>query len=795
MFSSLFLPSARIRPRTTLPLIASAIVLAAACQSHDTDSSEREAQTREANAEVPEQPTFHRDVAPILNEHCVSCHRPNAFAPFALVSHDDAQRRAKLIATVTRERRMPPWLPSASDGSVPVFRGARHLSSRDLEVLDRWATTGGLPGDPADAPPTPEYSTGWQLGEPDLILTMEEFTLAAEGGDEIRNFVLPRAPLEGRYVSAIEFLPQNPRVIHHANVLADTTGQARLLDQRDPDPGYRGMVAAIAPGGHFMGWTAGRTARPFEEGTAWQVEAGTDLVVQLHLFPSGRTEEVQPSVGLWFTDDPPERQPASVHLGTTAIDLAAGEEAYELTDSWTLPFDVQAVAIYPHQHYLGRAVKVTATAPEGTPEPTVRTLLEITDWSFDWQDEYAWTESVTLRAGTRLEARFVWDNSASNPQNPHDPPQAVRWGPGSLDEMGDVWIEVLPLDSRDLVPLRAAIWRRDLELSLAAFEIARVKRPGDWLPHARSAQVLLSLERFEDALAPLHQALARGPDDPWHLHYNLGLALSGSGRYEEATLAFRQATRGQPSYAPAWGNLANCQLQLGALDEAAQFWQRALELDPKDPTHRTNLAVLEAKRGHEQRAEALYLEVLAEHPRSSRAHGNLATLLAKRGDLGRATAHLEEALTIDPTYVEAHKNLATIAVGRGDLPGAIARLEKAIEIAPHDDGALALLGLAYSQSGDLGRARTTLVRGLEVAPRNGGLHWTLADVLALEQRHGEAVEHYRAASELLEPNPDLAWSTAQALTRAGRNREALAAVGRAAALGHPEAERLLAGTQ
>src|SRR5436190_6970035 len=301
------------------------------------------------------QVTFSKDVAPILYEHCASCHRPGEIAPFSLLTYEDARPQARALARVTRERTMPPWKPEPGFGD---FAGARRLSDQQIETIQHWVDEGAVQGDPSLLPPAPHFTDGWRLGEPDLIVTVRDpYTLAAGGPDVLRNLVI-RIPTESvKYVRGIEFRPGNSRVVHHANLRIDPTPASRMLDDADPGPGFNGLLSAgNFPEGHFLGWTPGQLPPLASDGMSWRLEPNSDLVVQLHMHPDGAPEVVQPSVGFFFTDTPPVRTPLMLRLGRQDIDIAAGISRYDVTDSYRLPVDVDVFAIQPHAHYRAREI-------------------------------------------------------------------------------------------------------------------------------------------------------------------------------------------------------------------------------------------------------------------------------------------------------------------------------------------------------------------------------------------------------------------------------------------------------
>ena len=256
-------------------------------------------------------PTFSKDVAPIVFKNCAMCHRPGELAPFNLLTYDDVKQHARQIATVTKSRFMPPWKPEPSESGM-AFQGERRLTEAEIQTLQRWVDAGTPEGDRRDLPPAPAFPSTWHLGEPDLVVTMPEpFDVPADGKDVFRNIVLKVPTTALRYVQAIEFRPGNPRVLHHARVLVDETDASRWRDAQDPGPGFGGMEAPEAhfPDGHFLGWAPGKLAA--KEALPWPLAPGTDLVIQMHLRPTGKPERLQASVGLYFSDKPPAASPVT----------------------------------------------------------------------------------------------------------------------------------------------------------------------------------------------------------------------------------------------------------------------------------------------------------------------------------------------------------------------------------------------------------------------------------------------------------------------------------------------------
>ena len=250
--------------------------------------------------------TFNRDIAPLLFAHCSGCHRPGQSGPFSLLTYADGRKRAKQLSEVTARRYMPPWLPEGDPGE---FLGDRRLSAAQIHLFQDWLESGMPEGTAADLPAPPQWPGGWQLGPPDLIVKMpRKYTLAAQGQDVYRNFVIP-IPLTGpRHVRAVEFRPDNRRIVHHAFVEVDYGKSARSLEGLDGQPGFGGMslpAGVRIPNGYFLTWQPGKLPSAEPPGFGWTLQPGQDIVLQTHLRPSGKPEELQAEIGLYFTDIAP----------------------------------------------------------------------------------------------------------------------------------------------------------------------------------------------------------------------------------------------------------------------------------------------------------------------------------------------------------------------------------------------------------------------------------------------------------------------------------------------------------
>ena len=584
--------------------------------------------------------TFNRDIAPLFFAHCATCHRPGTAAPFSLLTYRDARPWARAIRQATSSRSMPPWKPEPGYGGP--FLGDRRLSDAQIDLIARWVDAGAPAGDPADLPPLPQGLSGWRLGEPDLVIEMPEpFVLRADGDDVFRKFVIPIPITETRFVEGLEFQPavrgagsdwaSNPRVIHHANMRLDPTPASRTLDARDPEPGFDDVTPFDAqfPFGHLLGWTPGQDRPLVAEGMAWRLDAGTDMLLELHLMPSGQPEVVQSRIGFYFTDEPPTKIPFTIRLGKQDLDIPPGAADYRSRDRYVLPVDVVVHGIHPHAHYLAREVRARATLPDGTS----RWLLYIRDWDASWQDYYFYAEPFRLPRGTELEMEFRFDNSAGNRRNPHFPPRRVTWGPRSSNTMGDLSIQVLAHSAANREILAGDRRPREMAEDIVGFEMVLEADPDQVTVHDDVARLYLLFGRAEEALAHFRESARLEPESP-AAQYNVGTTLLQLGDLDEAVAFFERALRLDPEYAPVHNNLGAALRSQGRLEEAIRRFRQAVRARPDDEDALYNLASTLTLRGEFTEATALYRQVLALLPESPEPFAELAWILATEPDPG-----------------------------------------------------------------------------------------------------------------------------------------------------------------
>jgi tetratricopeptide (TPR) repeat protein/mono/diheme cytochrome c family protein len=608
---------------------------------------------RSASSEVAH-PTFTKDIAPILFANCASCHRPGGVAPFSLLTFADASKHADEIATQTRMRHMPPWQPEP--GAFPI-EGARRLSQSQIDTIQRWVSDGAPQGNPSDLPKAPVFAEGWELGRPDVVLTVPRAYTVKPGTEDVYRNLVFRSPLQtGVFVRAVEFKTAGAP-IHHAVIRVDRTPASRRRDGADGEPGFDGMAfhSVQDPDGQFVGWAPGRGPILSPPGMPWRLDRGADLVVEMHLLPGKTPVTLQPEIALFLTATPPARTPITVRMASKTIDIPAGKRDYVVTDTYELPVPADLLSVYPHAHYLGAEMLVTAEIPgRGT-----STLLHIRDWSFHWQQDYRYVTPIQLPRGTRLTMKYTFDNSADNEDNPSDPPVRVRAGPKSTDEMAELGLQLLTLSKQDADRIAGEFEERDRRANIALAE-SRVREEPDVAEYrAVLGGSYVEAGRFADAIPHLQAALridasslAAAPA------YNyLGAALLEQNRPQEALAAFRRAAAIDRRDERLPFNVGNVLAMLRRPAEAAAAYERALAINPDFLDAHVNYAVLLSSHGRAREALAHYARAVEIQPDSAIIHANYGGALAAAGRFHDALRHTRRALELQPGYPPAVDNL------------------------------------------------------------------------------------------------------------------------------------------
>jgi Flp pilus assembly protein TadD/mono/diheme cytochrome c family protein len=657
--------------------------------------------------------TFTRQIAPIVYKNCVTCHHPGGAGPFSLLTYEDVARRGKLIQTVTQSRYMPPWLPEPGFGD---FAESRRLPDADVALIKTWVESGMPQGDLVDLPKAPVFSGEWQLGPPDLILKADSpLLIPASGTDLFHNFILPVPISETKYIRAIEIKPGTPQVVHHANVLIDRTASLRRAHPKDWKRGVDGMEITVPsgdsfdPDSHFLFWKPDTPALVEPAGMPWRLDAGNDLILNMHLKPTGKPEMVDATIGLYFTDKPPTAHPMLLQLEHDgALDIPANDGKFVVEDELKLPVDVQVLGVYPHAHYLGKEMEGYAILPDGNK----KWLVLIRDWDIDRQSVYRFATPLYLPAGSVLHMRYTYDNSTENVRNPNNPPVRVRAGNRSVDEMGHLWLQVLPVAAKNTKEDPRAL------LEKAWMENRLRKDPGD------------------------HTAL-----------YNLASVDMNEGEFGSAAGLFQQALEHDPNNALTHTALAAARDGAGDWRQAKAEYEKALAIDPADANACFDLGQLESRHEDFAAAEANFRQLLAANPKDTGARAALGAVLAATQRDTEAKQEFETALTLDPENFDALYNLAGIEAGNQHSAQAIDLLQRALK--QRDDfDAHQLLGAVYAQSGKLSDALGEFQAAQRLRPSDAQPPLALARVYGEMGQMPDAIREQRAALAIDSSNPE-----------------------------------------
>jgi Copper type II ascorbate-dependent monooxygenase, C-terminal domain len=399
-----------------------------------TGQAQNSAPVGESQGVTAATPTFSKDVAPILYKNCVSCHRPGSVAPMSLISYEQARPWAKAIGEKVALGVMPPWHSVDPRGT---YSNDRRLTQEEKDTILRWVSAGAPKGSASDLPPAPVFAEGWQIGKPDVVLTMSEpYQVPASGTVAYQYFKVPTNFTEDKWVQSIEVRPGARSVVHHILVFSKIPGEGRRHDiitvvpdlppnrppapgEADKDPGV--LIATTAPGTNAM---------TFQPGTAMLIKAGSVLTFQVHYTANGTATADQSSVGIVFAKQPPTQEVRTGAFFNPTLVIPAGDGNAEVDCVMEFKEDAHLWAIFPHTHLRGKSWAYRVIYPDGTS----KALLTVPKYDFNWQTYYILAEPLALPKGTKLEAIAHYDNSTNNASNP-DPSKIVHWGDQTWQEM------------------------------------------------------------------------------------------------------------------------------------------------------------------------------------------------------------------------------------------------------------------------------------------------------------------------------------------------------------------------
>ncbi len=412
------------------------------------------------NAQV----TYSEHVAPIIYENCTNCHRAGEIGPFPLTNYSEASSWASMIKFVTQSKYMPPWSP---DVNYSHFVGEKTLTDAEIQTIADWVDNGAPQGDPSLEPPLPNFSTGSQVGTPDLVLQMAQpHNITGNFKDDYRVFVIPSGFSNNKEIASLEFRPGNASVVHHVLFAYDLTGTAAAMDAATSEYGYVSFGDFGFNEAVFLPWiyTPGNDPLVLPEGIGEIIPANADLLIQVHYAPVGIDQTDQSSINVFYKDvtDPIVRE---IQTGITSpADIIGGgfgsffippndvktfeaEGTSNLIGISQVPTnqDISMIGINPHMHLLGKSYEIYAV----TPTNDTINLINIPDWDFNWQGAYTFEKMVKIPANSQWFTKAVYDNTSNNPSNPNFPPQTVTWGDNTGDEMLIVFYYYVPYQNGD----------------------------------------------------------------------------------------------------------------------------------------------------------------------------------------------------------------------------------------------------------------------------------------------------------------------------------------------------------
>ena len=388
--------------------------------------------------------SFHKQVLPILQNHCQGCHRAGEAAPMPLLTYKETRPFARAIRAAVINKKMPPWFADRQHGK---FSNDTSLSQSEIDTFTTWADTGAKEGDPNDAPAPKEFTKGWTIGKPDLVIDMPAaHKVPATGTIEYTYFVVPTGFTEDKWVEKIEIRPGTSSVVHHIIALNRPKGSTYLKDAPVGVayiPGAKPTISGkkASGDGSFVGLTDGLIemlsvyvpggfAYDTKPGQARLIPAGSDLIFQNHNITTGKETLDRSSIGIVFAKTQPKERVVNAYVRNDSFVIPPGESAYRVDASVEIQHDTKLQSLMPHMHLRGKAFEYVATYPTGESQ----TLLKVPNYDFNWQLTYQLEKPVLLPKGTRLRATAWFDNSPNNKFNP-DPKSEVRWGDQSWEEM------------------------------------------------------------------------------------------------------------------------------------------------------------------------------------------------------------------------------------------------------------------------------------------------------------------------------------------------------------------------
>jgi hypothetical protein len=380
-------------------------------------------------------PTFTKDVAPILQKNCQTCHRAGEAAPFPLLTYEQVRPWASSIKLVVQQKIMPPWY---ADPSYGYFSNDRALTAKEISTLVAWANAGAPEGDPKDAPAPVNFVEGWGIPKPDKIFELPRaFAVPASGMVEYQYVIFPTGFTEDKWVQMAEARPTERSVVHHIIAYVREPGSNYFKDQKTgvffeapPPKSDEKTDRSALPSDFLVGYAPGQPAEILSPGQAKLIKAGSDIVLEVHYTPTGKATTDRTRVGIVFAKEPPKERVLTLSASNGTFKIPPGDPNHRVDASFEVLRDVKLSSLHPHMHMRGKDFEYRLVFPNGE----TRTILRVPAYNWRWQLWYNLAEPIALPKGTKIECTAHFDNSPNNPENP-DPTKTIIWGQQNWDEM------------------------------------------------------------------------------------------------------------------------------------------------------------------------------------------------------------------------------------------------------------------------------------------------------------------------------------------------------------------------
>jgi hypothetical protein len=392
---------------------------------------------------APTAPTFSKDVAPLVQQHCQTCHRPGEAAPFSLLSYKEARPWASSIKEAVTLRKMPPWY---ADPHYGKFSNDRTMPQSAIDTIVAWVNAGAPEGNPADLPKARIFTDGWNIGKPDLTVTMPaKFDIPATGTIDYQYVLVPLNLTADKWIQGAEIRPGNRALVHHVIAFVRPAGSKWMKDAQPGVPYVPKKGESEGANEFLVGFAPGVPAITLPEGQAKLIRAGSDIILQLHYTANGKPGTDQSTVGLVYAAGPVKERVFTIAAQNNKFVIPPGDPNYEVKSSFEFGAETKVTALLPHMHLRGKDFLFKATYPTGESQ----VLLSVPHYDFAWQLNYVPAKDIVMPKGSKIECVAHFDNSPNNPNNP-DATKEVRYGDQSWEEMMFGFFDVAIDANKDL---------------------------------------------------------------------------------------------------------------------------------------------------------------------------------------------------------------------------------------------------------------------------------------------------------------------------------------------------------